>query len=88
MIQFAARCATAGRDDARLWDQATAIEARIPARPGPRREMKPFRDVLANATGLKTNAMAPRDHFWEGIILADDPGAVLDEIASHLPGPG
>jgi hypothetical protein len=83
-IQFAARCAAAGRHGARLWDQAAAIETRLPARPGPKREMKPFRDALANATGLKTNAMAPRDHFWEGLVAADDPAAVLDEIASRL----
>ncbi|MDA0160785.1 hypothetical protein OM076_10960 [Solirubrobacter ginsenosidimutans] len=85
MIQFAARCAAIGRDGARVWDQASAIEARLPARPGPKREMKPFRDALVNATGLKTNAMAPRDHFWEGIVEADDPAALLDEIASQLP---
>jgi hypothetical protein len=85
MIQFAARCAASGRDSARVWDQACAIEARLPARPGPKREMKPFRDALGNATGIKTNAMAPRDHFWEGIVVTDDPASVLDEIASQLP---
>jgi hypothetical protein len=85
MVQFAARCAAAGRDGARAWATALAIETRLPVRPGPKREMKPFRDVLGVATGFKTNAMAPRDHFWEGIVMADEPAAVLEGIASQLP---